>query len=86
MGKHKPADGYAGWLAGVRGRMRATREGLGLTFRGAEERTGVPFASIQRTEAGRVAPSLELLYSLAVGYGVPVGDLLCEGKPRKGKP
>jgi transcriptional regulator with XRE-family HTH domain len=61
--------------------MRAAREGLGLSFRQAEERTGVPFASIQRVEAGRVDPSLELLYRLAVGYGVPVCELLCGEEP-----
>lgn len=69
---------YRAWLDGVRARLTAVREGLALSFRAAEERTGVPFASIQRAEAGRVNPTLELVYRLAVGYGVPVGELLCE--------
>lgn len=85
MGKHKPAGGYDVWLDGVRSRMRAARESLGLSFRAAGERTGLPFASIQRTESGRVHPSLELLYSLAVGYGVPIGQILCEGEAAKAK-
>jgi transcriptional regulator with XRE-family HTH domain len=70
------ADVYEVWLAGVRTRMVEVREELGLSFRAAEAATGVPFASIQRAEAGRVAPSLELLWRLAAGYGVPLARFI----------
>lgn len=66
--------------------MKTVRESLGLSYRAAEGRTGVPFASISRVEAGRVVPTLELVYRLAVGYGVPVSTLLCPDSERpKGK-
>jgi transcriptional regulator with XRE-family HTH domain len=85
MGKHEPRTGYAAWLAGVLARLKATREDLGLTFRAAGERTGIPYASIQRVEAGRVRPTLELLYSLAAAYGVHISDLLCDASGKKSK-
>ncbi len=78
MSKATP-DGYAEWVAGVRARLRAVREEKGLTYRAAHAATGVHFGNISRTEAGRVEPTLSLLFALAKGYGVPVAYLLCGG-------
>lgn len=89
MGKKRAglAADYAAWLDRVRGRMRAVRESLGLTYRAAEARTGVPFASIARIESGRIKePTVDILWRLAKGYGVPVGELLCDAAaPKKSK-
>jgi DNA-binding XRE family transcriptional regulator len=76
---------YVAWLDGVRERLRATRKALGLTYRAAGDRTGVPFQTITRVETGKVRPTSEVLFTLAKGYGVSLEELLCGCKcpPRK---
>ncbi|HYH65538.1 MAG TPA: helix-turn-helix transcriptional regulator [Urbifossiella sp.] len=79
------AKAYKTWLDGVRERVKAARDELKLSLRAAADLTGVPFKSIHRVEASDFVPTLEVLYRLAVGYGVTVGALLCEeetAKPR----
>jgi transcriptional regulator with XRE-family HTH domain len=76
MGQTTSAIGYEKWLAGLRGRLKAVRESRGLSYRTAAERTGIPYASIHRVEAGRVDPTLPLLFALATGYGVALGQIL----------
>jgi transcriptional regulator with XRE-family HTH domain len=69
---------YQDWIAGVRVRAKAAREALGLSLRAAEEKTGVPFMSIRRVETSDFVPTLDVLWRLAVGYGVSVNELLLE--------
>lgn len=64
-------------LLAIRRRCREIRASLGLSYRAAEGRTGVPFNTISRIENGKVEPSSEVLFRLAKGYGVTLKSLLC---------
>ncbi len=83
MGHHTQTDEFTAWLAAVTARVKAIREQKGLSLRAAGELTGVPFNTIARVEAGRTVPSLEVLYTLAAGYGVTPACLLCGDRRRK---
>jgi transcriptional regulator with XRE-family HTH domain len=76
---------HEAWITAIRTRLRDARLALGLSFNAAAEATGVPFASIQRMEAGRVDPTLLIARRLAHGYGVPLADVLAdlEKRPKK---
>jgi len=80
-----PTPDFTRWLDGVRDRMKAQRERCNLSYREAEQRTGVPFASIRRVEIGDMMPTVQLVYRLAAGYGVDVSDLLCEAKKSRNR-
>lgn len=69
-------DEFVTWLGEVRARLREKRVALGLSFRVASERTGVPFTTIGRVETGKVAPTLEVLFRLARGYGMTPQEAL----------
>jgi len=64
-------------LAGLQRRVLAARKNLDLSFRKAEQKTGVPFNTISRIEKGEIEPSLSMLQRLAKGYGVTLKSLLC---------
>lgn len=72
---------FVAWLAGVRDRLRAARARCGLSFRAAGDRTGVPFQTITRIEAGRNVPTVDVLFKLARGYGMSLVDVLCGPGP-----
>lgn len=51
-------------------RMKALRQGCGLTLEAAAQRTGVALSTIHKIENGRVSPSYENLVRIARAYGV----------------
>ena len=65
-------------------RLRAVREGRGLTLTRAAEQTGISKSTLSRLGNGQRRPTLELLLLLADAYRVPIDDLV--GAPPVGDP
>jgi len=86
MGHRLPPGEYLTWLAGVVGRLKAARVRLGLTVRTAGELVKAHYGTISRVESGDRPPTMELLFALAKGYGVPLCDLLCPPPPADPRP
>ena len=78
MGQRETSPEYVTWLEGVRERVKNARDALKLSFRDAEEKTGVAFATIQKLESGKHDPSISTLIDLANGYGVNSADIIGE--------
>ena len=81
MGKKRKREStpeQLAWLGGVRKRMKAVRERLGLSHRQAAEMTGVHFSNISRAESGGAEPTIAFLVELAEGYGIDPGELLVD--------
>ncbi|MDP6540207.1 MAG: shikimate kinase [Planctomycetota bacterium] len=57
-------------------RLRAARQGAGLSVTELAERAGLSRRTLTEAEAGRANPSLIKLAALASGLGVPLPDLL----------
>ncbi|WP_161968119.1 helix-turn-helix domain-containing protein [Fimbriiglobus ruber] len=73
------------WAEGVRERIRRIRADAGLSAREAGERCGVPFANLNKIETGKTAiPTIEFLFDIAKGYGVPFQWLMFGGETPKG--
>ncbi len=62
-------------------RLRRIREELGLTQEAAAERIGMHRVYVQEIERGVANPTLEMLVSVALGYGVTVEALFAR-RPR----
>ncbi len=71
------------WLTAVRGRLRSARLKAELSHRAAGQQTGVPFTTITRVETGKTKPTAEVLFRLAVGYGLKLGELLADPPRRR---
>ena len=57
-----------------------------MSLRAAEVKTGVPFTTIDRVEKGKTVPSLDVLYRLAEGYGVPIAEIVSVALPTSAPP
>jgi transcriptional regulator with XRE-family HTH domain len=65
-------------------RLRAIREGKGVSLRGLKKRSGVAVATLARIEAGGYDPRLSTLRKLAKALGVTVAELIGEKSLNKG--
>lgn len=62
-------------------RLRAAREGYGISLRELARRVGVSASLISQIETGKVHPSVSTLYALATELGASVDELLFEDAP-----
>ncbi len=62
--------------AAVGGRVRALREGLGLSLRDLAERSGVSAATLSQVERGESSPSLAVAGRIAEGLELTLSQLL----------
>jgi len=62
-------------------RLRAIREGKGVSLRVLKKMSGVAVATLARIEAGGYDPRLSTLRRLAKALGVTVAELIGEAKP-----
>ena len=65
-------------------RLRAIREGKGVSLRGLKKTSGVAVATLARIEAGGYDPRLSTLRRLAKALGVTVAELIGEKPLKKG--
>ena len=65
-------------------RLRAIREGKGVTLRGLKKTSGVAVATLARIEAGGYDPRLNTLRRLAKALRVTVAELIGERTIKKG--
>jgi transcriptional regulator with XRE-family HTH domain len=65
-------------------RLRAIREGKGVSLRALKKRSGVAVATLARIEAGGYDPRLSTLRKLAKVLGVTVAELIGEKSRNKG--
>jgi transcriptional regulator with XRE-family HTH domain len=63
-------------LAGVGPRIRSIRTQQRMTLADVEHTTGISESTLSRLERGQRRPTLELLLTLARGFGVPLDDLV----------
>ena len=61
-------------------RMKAVRQGCGLTLDAAAQRTGLSLSTIHKIENGRVSPSYENLVRIARGYEIGMERLFWTGQ------
>ena len=62
-------------------RLRAIREGKGVSLRVLKKMSGVAVATLARIEAGGYDPRLSTLRRLAKALSVTVAELIGEAKP-----
>ena len=65
-------------------RLRAIREGKGVSLRGLKKTAGVAVATLARIEAGGYDPRLSTLRKLAKALKVTVAELIGERSIKKG--
>lgn len=65
-------------------RLRAIREGKGVSLRALKASSGVAVATLARIEAGGYDPRLSTLRRLAKALGVTVAELIGEQTIKKG--
>src|SRR3954466_3664462 len=65
----------------VGGRLRATRESLGISLRELARRVGVSPSLVSQIELDRVNPSISTLYSLVTELGMTMSDVFGDGRP-----
>ena len=65
-------------------RLRAIREGKGVSLRGLRKVSGVAVATLARIEAGGYDPRLSTLRRLAKALHVTVAELIGERSLKKG--
>ena len=65
-------------------RLRAIREGKGVTLRALKKTSGVAVATLARIEAGGYDPRLSTLRRLAKSLRVTVAELIGERPIKKG--
>ena len=65
-------------------RLRAIREGKGVSLRGLKKVSGVAVATLARIEAGGYDPRLSTLRRLAKALDVTVAELIGEKSLKKG--
>lgn len=65
-------------------RLRAIREGKGVSLRALKASSGVAVATLARIEAGGYDPRLSTLRRLAKALGVTVAELIGERSQQKG--
>jgi transcriptional regulator with XRE-family HTH domain len=65
-----------GWELGVGARVRAAREGRGLTTRALAALSGLSQSLLSDVENGRVLPSVASLYAIAEALGTGPAELL----------
>lgn len=80
--RYRPPAPPAGLLGHFRARLRALREGAGLTMHALSAAAGLSPAVVSQLESGQSAPSLGTLVALAGALGVPPAELLA-GWPKK---
>lgn len=66
-------------------RLRAIREGKGVSLRGLKKTSGVAVATLARIEAGGYDPRLSTLRRLAKALKVTVAELIGERPNRGGR-
>lgn len=66
-------------------RLRAIREGKGVSLRALKASSGVAVATLARIEAGGYDPRLSTLRKLAKALGVTVAELIGEQSVKKGR-
>jgi len=59
-------------------RIRAVREGQGLSMRALAERCGLSVNAISRIERGETSPTLSSLHQIATGLGLRLGEFFRE--------
>jgi transcriptional regulator with XRE-family HTH domain len=86
-------NGSAPEYADMGDRLRAARQGRGLSLRALAERLGVSPSLISQVETGRAQPSVSTLYSIASELGISLDELLFmdarplpSGKPQSALP
>jgi len=65
-------------------KLRAIREGKGVSLRTLAERSGVALATVVRIEAGGYDPRLSTLRKLAKALHVPMAGLIGERSLKQG--
>src|SRR3954468_22041487 len=65
----------------VGGRLRATRESLGISLRELARRVGVSPSLVSQIELDRVNPSVSTLYSLVTELGMTMSDVFGDSEP-----
>lgn len=65
-------------------KLRAIREGKGVSLRTLKKHSGVAVATLARIEAGGYDPRLSTLRRLAKALNVTVGELIGEQSFKKG--
>src|SRR3954469_9851716 len=65
----------------VGGRLRATRESLGISLRELARRVGVSPSLVSQIELDRVNPSVSTLYALVTELGITMSEVFNDGAP-----
>ena len=65
--------------------LRQWRQRRGLSLRELGERSGVSYVTIQRVEAGKTSPTVQLLEKLANALGISVRDFFPVERRRRAK-
>ncbi|MFL5909283.1 MAG: helix-turn-helix domain-containing protein [Gaiellaceae bacterium] len=69
-----------GWTMGTFGdRLKALREGKGMTQEGLARAAGVSVGTVSKLEQKGIDPSWSTVQKLAGALGVPVGDFATDG-------
>jgi transcriptional regulator with XRE-family HTH domain len=72
-GERQRGDGH---VPAVGARIRALREGMGLSLRGLGERSGVSAPMLSQVERGETSPTLSLAARIAAGLELTLSQLL----------
>src|SRR5215213_1227508 len=65
----------------VGARLRAAREGLGISLRELARRVGVSPSLVSQIELDRVNPSVSTLYALVTELGMTMSDVFGDSRP-----
>ncbi|XVQ07211.1 helix-turn-helix domain-containing protein [Spirillospora sp. CA-255316] len=79
----EPGNGHDDPEKRVAARLRELRREHGLTLTALAERTGISAAHLSRMEKGDRQPSIGSLIQLARAYGVSLGELVGDERPRE---
>src|SRR3954447_22796301 len=70
----------------VGGRLRATRESLGISLRELARRVGVSPSLVSQIELDRVNPTVSTLYALVTELGMTMSDVFGDSRPAERVP
>ena len=75
------SDGWEPIVGAIGPKLRAARQGLGLSLQQLGARSGVSAAAIHKVERGDMVPTVTTLLKLAAAVALPIGHFVEDGGP-----
>ena len=81
VGVAAASDGWEPIVGAIGPKLRAARQGLGLSLQQLGARSGVSAAAIHKVERGDMVPTVTTLLKLAAAVALPIGHFVEDGGP-----